>query len=1567
MIPLSFAQRRLWFLNRLEGPSPTYNAPVVLRMDGVPDRDALEAAVGDVVERHEVLRTVFPVSGSEPYQDVLASPGMALAVTDCAPGTVDGLVAAFTRETFDITGQVPLRVRLFVPGDGTSVLVLLLHHVASDGWSLGPLLEDLSEAYLARLGGRAPRWDPLPVQYADYTLWQRDMLGDAEDPHSVAAEQLDYWRAALDGLPPVVDLPADRPRPVEPTHRGATVTALLGAGTHRELVALSRDRRASLFMVVRSALAAALAAAGAGNDIAIGTAVAGRPEEDLHELVGFFVNTVVLRTDLSGDPSVGELVERVREADLGAYAHEDLPFDLLVEHLSPERALAHHPFFQVMLTLQPGEDAPVGLGAIRGVPAVADLGAAKFDLTLYCTENHDAAGAPAGIDIGLQYAADLFDADTAQLLLDLYVRALEAFAEEPGARLGELGLLTDDEQAALTVRRERLRAGRDEKAAASAAPAPRAALDPREEILCGLFAEVLGHEDVGADDNFFRIGGHSLLASKLVNRIRAVLGIETGIRDLFLAPTVRGLSRRIAEQGDGAGPRPALLPVPAGERPGRIPLSYAQRRLWFVNELEGPNRSYNVPVVLRLDRPLDPSVLAEALADLVIRHEVLRTVYRTAGGEPYQLVLDGVRPRLDLIRVPGDGLAAAVDNATAHVFDLATELPFRATLLTPADGGGQILVLLLHHIAGDGWSTGPLLADLTAAYLAREDGGEPAWEPLPVQYADYTLWQHDMLGDAADAESLLARQLAHWGEVLAGAPPLIALPTDLPRPAEPSHRGGLLPFRLDAAAHQRLTRIAHECGATLFMVVQAALAATLGRHGAGTDLMLGTTVAGRGDDALHPMVGFFVNTLPLRTDTAGNPAFADLVRRIRDTDLAAYSHQDVPFDRLVEHLNPHRSAAHHPLVQVMLQVHAADTGTVRATGALAGEPYPSGAGAAKVDLTFALTETKDAAGAPGGLSGVVEYATDLYTPATAALLATHLTRVLRAVTEDSAMRIDDIALLTPEEEERLLAGASGAADDGRSARLVHERFAAQARRTPDRVAVSFGDETLTYAELDARADALARRLVRGGVRRGDVVGVLLERGFEQIVAALAVLRAGAGSALLAPEARPDRALAATGATVLLSRRTLVARVGPARPARLVLVDDTADTADAADTAGASPVALPAGDPRDTAAVCLVLDASGGPLAVRTAHGTLTSAAWPGAGGARHVDMAVSSEAFTERLWGALLTGASVVLRPARPYDRLPSDGRRRLVLDHRLRPVPAGVPGELYLSGATPGDGYPARPGATAVAYVPDPFGLPGALMTRTGERVVRTPDGSLRHLGRIGERARVGGYQVDPALVADVLARHASVARAVTVVREDRPGSPRLVAYAVPRHRMTIDEAELRAWAAGQLPEYTVPSAVVALAALPMTVDGRTDRAALPAPAVEPGPDAAAEEGADGGRPRDHWREVLSELFSEVLEGKQVGPDDNFFRVGGHSLLAVRLVNRVRTVLGVEITLRDVFRYPSVSALAGHLAGADGTAPAAAPGAKSVAEEETAAERRPTLRRRTQAGARVRESVRQP
>ncbi|MGW2184279.1 condensation domain-containing protein, partial [Streptomyces sp. NPDC001732] len=405
-VPLSFAQRRLWFLNRMEGPSGTYNIPLGVRLSGVLDVVALRAALVDVVGRHESLRTVFPDVGGEPWQEVVAAGDVVVPfeVVDVVEEGLDSALASVASVGFDLSVDLPVRAWLFRVSADEHVLCVVVHHIAGDGWSQAPLARDLGVAYRARVAGGVPGWEPLPVQYADYALWQREVLGSEEDEGSSIAGQLAYWRGVLEGLPDELSLPVDRVRPAVSSYRGGVVTVELGARLHRELVGLARSSRSSLFMVLQAGVSGLLSRLGGGVDIPLGTAIAGRTDAALDELVGFFVNTLVLRADVSGDPGFGELVERVRVADLAAYAHQDLPFEQLVHALQPSRSMARHPLFQVMIVLQNNAVASLDLPGLVARPVDGGGGASKFDLGFNFVERTDLDGAPAGIEVTVEYS-----------------------------------------------------------------------------------------------------------------------------------------------------------------------------------------------------------------------------------------------------------------------------------------------------------------------------------------------------------------------------------------------------------------------------------------------------------------------------------------------------------------------------------------------------------------------------------------------------------------------------------------------------------------------------------------------------------------------------------------------------------------------------------------------------------------------------------------------------------------------------------------------------------------------------------------------------------------------------------------------------------------------------------------------------------------------------------------------------------------------------------------------------------------------------------------------------------
>ncbi|MCX5339289.1 non-ribosomal peptide synthetase [Streptomyces atratus] len=1607
-LPLSFAQRRLWFLYKFEGASAMYNIPLMLRLTGELDVPALEAALNDVIARHEPLRTVFPDIDGEPYQQVLAPEEAHLTLTTEDAGSAERrerLVHGMARYGFELDREIPLRAALLTVRQEESVLMLVMHHIASDGWSMTHLAEDLVAAYAARREGERPQWSPLPVQYADYSLWQHELLGEDTDPDSLLRRQAAYWTDHLHGLPDVVSLPTDRLRPSEASHRSETLPFEIDASTHAALQELARSSDATLFMVLHAGLAALLSRLGAGSDIVVASPIAGRTDEGLDDLIGFFVNTLIVRTDTSGRPAFADLLGQVRETSLAAYTHQDVPFEYLVEKLNPQRSPAHHPLVQIMLTLQNTAEAHFDLPGLRARLENPGRGSSQFDLLLNIGETFDENGNPAGITGFVEYATDLYDPATVEVFGVRYTRLLHAAAAGPdrpvdtldllapqerrrllvwsgardaatvsgagpasgtapsrtalepltlpglfteavrrapaspavvcgdeeltyaeldawsnriawllsgqglgpgrraallmrrgpgllaallgvmktgaayvpvdpdypaerraymlgdaapsvvlddewarqdfadcpdtgpgiavdptytayviytsgstgrpkgvevthagiaglaaakraafelrpgdrvlqfspssfdamvsemvtafgaaatlvvpeetglvGLELGELlhreritnatllpsvlatledtygpdrltdlttlavageacppdvaarwapgrrminaygptestvgavmsPLLTGRETGAVPIGRplpgltalvlddrldlaptgvqgelyvsgaglargyvgrsgltaerfvacpfgspgERmyrtgdlarwndegqleylgradnqvkirgfrvepgeieavLRGGAEVAQAVvtahehqdgvsrlvaylvseggselsvaavrdaardrlpeymvpsafvvldavprtpsgkldrAALPAPeyaatpkRAARTPQEQVLATLFAGVLGVPVVGVDDDFFDLGGHSLLATRLVSRIRRVLDVELPLRALFDAPTVAGVVRHLSEGGS--------RPVPERrERPESLPLSFAQRRLWFLYKFEGASATYNMPLVLRLTGKLDAGALEAALNDVIARHEPLRTVFPDVDGQPYQLVLGPEQARIDVAveEIGEEQVPERVARIVRHGFELDREIPVRAGLLQTGPDA-SVLVVIIHHIAADGWSMGPLARDLVAAYTARRDGARPEWAPLPLQYADFTLWQHDLLGDGSDPDSLFARQAEYWSAQLAGLPELATLPPDRPRPALPSYRGDVTQFHIGADTHAGLRELARSADATLFMVLQTGLAALLSRLGAGDDIPVGSPIAGRGDEGLDDLIGFFVSTLVLRTDTSGDPTFAELMARVRETCLAAYTHQDLPFEYLVEKLNPQRSTAHHPLFQVVLVLQSDDGARFELPGLLVGAEK-AGAGSAKFDVFVSVTETFDEAGEPTGLNGLVEYATDLYDATTIDAFTARWTRLLDSAIGDPRQPVRSLEILAPGERGRLLAW-SGADRADLPPVTLPELFAAATRRAPDAVATISGEGEMSYGELDRRSNRVAHHLLRLGIGPGQRVALLMRRGPELAVTILGVIKTGAAYVPVDPDYPADR-------------------------------------------------------------------------------------------------------------------------------------------------------------------------------------------------------------------------------------------------------------------------------------------------------------------------------------------------------------------------------------------------------------------------------------------------------------
>ncbi|MEV6767679.1 non-ribosomal peptide synthase/polyketide synthase [Nocardia sp. NPDC051030] len=2141
LVPLSYAQQRMWFLNRFDTTSVADNLVDALRLRGPLDEAALAAAIGDVVQRHETLRTVYPAVDGIGRQQVLDIAAPALTVEDVEPSGLDDRVRALAARPFDVGEEVPFRLTLLRMAD-EHVLVVSVHHIAADGWSIAPLTRDVMTAYAARRAGTAPEWTALPVQYADYTLWQRELLGSADDAESLLARQIGFWSRELAGLAPELALPADRPRPATVSGRGARHGFTIDAATHRRLWEIAEQCHASLFMVVHAALATLLAKLSGQSDISIGTPVAGRGEQALDGLVGMFVNTLALRTEVTPRQAFTELVGEVRDRDLRAFGQADVPFERLVEALNPVRSPGLHPLFQVVLDFQNNARTELVLDGLQVSRLEIDTHTAKFDLQLSMTELQDPTGAPADLDAVFTYATDLFDAETIAALAQRFERILAAVTADSAITIDDIEVLGAEERhrvlhewsitgadiaeddsiarrfavaaaldpAAVAVRsgattltygeldaranrlarrliaagvgpeslvavalprtadlvvallavlksgggylpidpnypadrieyvlgdarpvcaltsggaklpagwfggtvidldtvdlagyastpiadrdrrapldpahtayviytsgstgrpkgvliphrnvvrlldntqrhfgfgpsdvwtmfhsyafdfsvwelwgallyggsvvvvdyftsrspqqfRELLAAervtvlnqtpsafyqliaadrGRDAEDLAlryvifggealepqrlrdwfarhpqgpalvnmygitettvhvsyrpitpdtgsasviggalpglavrvldsrlrpvpvgapgeiyvsggqlargyldrpalsasrfvadpygpagslayrtgdlarwtrtgdleylgradlqvnlrgfrvelgeieaallaesgvreaavvvrhdeivnedrivgyvvpseasdaahvdtaalrqalaqrlpehmvpsaivlidripltvngkldrAALPAPtyeaaayRAPVTPAERAVAEVYAELLGLERVGVDDDFFALGGSSLLAARAAARIGVALDCEIPVRALFEARTVSALAAR-AQQSAGAGARPALTTRP---RPGRLPLAHAQRRMWFLNrywsteETAGPGAAVdNIPLVIHLDGELDAPAMRAALGDLVERHETLRTVYPDGPDGPEQVILPaaGHALVLEVEAIEASALDARLLAAATRAFDLTVETPLRAALFT-LTATEHVLTLVLHHISADGYSLGPLATDLMTAYTARSGGRAPGWEPLPVQYADYTVWQEEVLGSDTDPESESRRQLDYWRTRLAGLPEQLELPADRPRPAVSSQRGGTHRVTIDSHLHSGLAELASKQDTTLFSAVHAALAVLLARLSGTSDIAIGTPVAGRGEQALDGLVGMFVNTLVLRTEVDPRAGFDTVLESVRTNDIEALSHADVPFERLVEALAPARAQNRHPLFQVALTFQNFPLPAVELPG-LHVRPEQIDAGVAKFDLQFTVTEARDADGRAGGIDVEITYAADLFDADSIAVLARRFEQVLAAVAADHTVAVGDIQLLSAEEQQLALHEWPVRGEDIAEFVTIADRFAAAALIDPQAIAVRSGSVTLTYAELDARTNRLARRLIAAGVGPESLVAVSLPRNEEVVVALLAVVKSGGGYLPIDPNYPSDRI-----EYVVDDARPVCAITNAAANLPSGWFGGPVIDLDVVDLSGYSADPVTDADrrsplrPDNKAYVIYTSGSTGRPKGVMMPHHNvirlLDNTESEYGFGPSDVWTMFHSYAFdfsVWELWGALLYGGTLLMvdyftsrspqqflellaaekvtvlnqtpsafyqlinadlelqpdlalryvifggealepnrlrswfahRPAMPVlvnmygitettvhssyrpigpDHGPASniggalaGLSLRLLDSRLRPVPVGVPGEIYVSGGQLARGYFARPALTASRFVADPYGPAGALAYRSGDLARWNADGELEYIGRADQQVNLRGFRVELGEIEQSLLEEPGVRQAaVAVRRDDVTEEDRIVGYVVAADG-PLDTAVLRQDLAQRLPEHMVPAAIVVIDRIPLTVNGKLDRKALPAPVFET---------TAYRRPATFAEEIVAGVFAELLGLDRVGSDDDFFALGGSSLLAAKAVARIGGVLGATIGVRALFEASRVSDLAARIGA--GLLPAARPALTAGARPE--------------------------
>ena len=1656
-LPLSFAQTRLWFLDQFESDSSFYNIPLALRLEGNLNQDVLIQSLAEIRDRHEALRTNFITVDGVATQVIQTQTPWTVTIVDLQPLSSSEqeiasqeLIQNQAIQAFDLARDPLIRANLVILSETEHILLVCMHHIVSDGWSMGVFLQELTDLYNAYIQNQPSSLKPLPIQYGDYTLWQKQWLqGD------ILQRQLDYWQKQLADAPALLSLPTDRPRPAVQSFAGAHLPFTLSWELSQKLTQLTQEQGVTLFMTLLTAFDVLLYRYTEQEDILIGTPIANRNRSELEGLIGFFVNTLVLRTDLSGNPSFNELLIRVREMAMDAYTHQDLPFEMLVEVLQPERDLSHAPLFQVDFLLQNEPLSQLELIGLTASPLLTESATAKFDLTLGM-ENTDK-----GLRGVWEYNTDLFERSTIERLAGNFVTLLEAIVANPQQQISQLPLLTEvesqqllkdwntteknypfhqcvhhlfEEQAERTpnavavvfegleltyqqlniqanqlahylqslgvgaeilvgiylersllvivgllavlkaggayvpldpdypqqrlsymaedakisllltqqsllsslpvedvgvivldksaesltvqslenpvsevvpenllcvlytsgstgkpkgvmlthealvnhswgiseifgltesdrvlqfasfgfdvaaeeifptwlkggtvvlrpwqmfptltdfadfieqesltllnitpaywhewaiavsqssatvpsslrvvavggdavlpetvniwrewvgkqvqcinvygpteasvtaivhdlldsqsekinsvligrpiantkayildqnlqpapigvkgelhlcgvrlargylnrpeltaekfidnpfaaapfnrlyktgdlarylpngsiecfgridnqvkIRGFRIELGEIEailnqhldvqtscviiredlpgqkylvayivshyeripmiselrqflagnlpmymvpqsfvfleslplttnrKVDRRALPAPNLEgnrrdqyVAPRnaiEEMLVQIWTEVLKVGQVGIYDNFFEIGGHSLLATQLVSRIRSLFKIELPLRSLFAAATVAELAHLIGQlqQQNLTLTVPPILPR---TKDGELPLSFAQQRLWFLDQLQPNSALYNIPMVLRLQGNLNQGALEQSLWSICDRHEVLRTNFVTINGQPIQVIQTSNQPSAvsrifsDVVELQHLSLNEQTERTqqlrqtqATQPFDLAQESLIRATLVVLSETE-HLLLVCMHHIISDGWSIEVFIHELTTLYNAYAQNQPANLAPLPIQYADFAIWQRQWLqGD------VLQNQLNYWQNQLADAPALLPLPTDHPRPAVQSFVGAYQEFSLSPALSQALTELSRKQGVTLFMTLLAAFDALLYRYTGSSDILVGTPIANRNRGEIESLIGFFVNTLVLRTDLADNPSFSQLLTRVREVAMDAYAYQDLPFEMLVEALQPERDLSHTPLFQVAFVLQNTPKSEIEMTG-LKVTDLPLENTTAKFDLTLAMVHTDNA------LKGVWEYNTDLFDSGTIERLAGHFVNLLAGIVANPQAQISQLPLLTEGEQQQLLIEWNNTQVDYPQIKCIHTLFEEQAERTPDAIAVVFENQQLTYAELNGRANQLAHYLQKLGVKPDTLVGICVERSLEMMVGLLGILKAGGAYLPLDPEYPQERlqfAIADAQLSLLLTKRAIINKL-PENQAQLILLE-----------------------------------------------------------------------------------------------------------------------------------------------------------------------------------------------------------------------------------------------------------------------------------------------------------------------------------------------------------------------------------------------------------------------------
>jgi amino acid adenylation domain-containing protein len=1481
----------------------------------------------EIVQRHEVLRTTFDSRDGEPFQVVHSRAACWFLIVDVSelPDEVrekEALrrLSEESQKPFDLHQGPLLRSFLFRLASEDHILLLAMHHIICDGWSLNVIQREMAAMYGAFSEGRTSPLAELQLQYADFAAWQRSWLQG-----ETLEKQVSYWQTQLKGVPKAIAWPTGRPRAQSQSFRGVGSRLTLPVEKLQVIKALSRREGTTLFMTLLAAFQALLYGHTKQLDIVVGSPVANRNREEIEGLVGFFVNTLVLRTHLSEELTFRTLLAKVREICLEAYANQDVPFEMIVARLNPHRERGVAPLFQVMFSLQNQSEDTLALPGLQVTRLTSDRETSKFDLSLALFENAD------GLLGTLRCALDLFDPGVAQTMASQFHRLLDRIIADPDQHLSEL-------------------------------------LQSLE------------------------------LAGTLKPR----------------SPSPKSLQEDSPAFGQHITRRPPTAP---------LELSFVQERMWFLQQLEPASPVFNRVKGLRLQGPLNVPLLSRAIHEIIGRHEILRLAVPAIDGKPVPVVAPELCENVVLQDLSGlperqaeQQAAQLAQEEAQRPFDLAAAPLLRVRLLQ-IGSDDHVLLLTFHHIISDAWSDSVFWRELECLYNGFCGGKSSQLPELGIQYSDFAYWQRQML-----ESKRLEEHWSYWREKLSGELPVLNLALDRPRSVFLASRGARRSLELDSQFTDALKSFSRREGVTLFTTLLAAFNTLLFRYTGQEDLLVGTPVAGRTRVELEGLIGPVLRTLVLRNDASGNPTFRELLARIRQTTLEAMSSQELPFEKLLETLQPDRALSHSPIFQVLFNFRNVPKQLI-SLNQLSTTDFVVETTAALFDMDFEITEKN------GVLQCSARYQEALFSADMVSGFLRHFRCLLEAIVPVPTQHLAEVSLLSRVEREEILGEWQGCRDLTTTSASVHEMFESRRESTPDAPAIVFESVRLTYRALSDRSSQLANYLQSLGVQPETRVGLCMDRSPELIVGILGILKSGAAFVPLDPDYPKQRLsfmIEDARLEIILTQEDLAHRFddnssedpdpkAPRSSSRTIVVLDRDWKKVAKESRAAPPNKT---SPEDLAYVIYTSGSTGHPKGVMISHRAL-AACIEGVVGAYEIKPAdrvlqfasISFDASLEEIFGALTQGAALVLRDdsmiATPRELLRACGLtgvtvldlptaywhqltsalhdqemkfppglrlvviggeralpdqlnawiklgprdvllmnsygpteatitatvaslvqaavpvgevpigkplghvRALVLDGQLQPVPHGLAGELYLGGASVARGYLNRPDTTADRFVPNPYGPLGSRLYKTGDRVRRNHDGQLVYLGRLDHQVKVRGFRIELGDVEAAVVEHPSIRECVVVAQEDSSRNTELAAFAVAEGDETLSAGDLRRFLQQRLPTYMVPASIQIVETLPLTPADKVDRRALQASPME----RSAE--MHYVAPRTLVEQALTDMWKQLLKCEQVGVHDNFFELGGHSLLATQLVARIYQALGIHLPLRRLFETPTVADLA--------------------------------------------------